>query len=147
MQQALVHRIWDRVASWSARLPQVDGHQVLDQITRSVPEACKASGKASRETEPQRGDVVGLQPQHVSLPPEGTTPVAIGEVAPEVLEYLENGDAHMLRADKDVDWEAYDAIKPFSAPELRSRRVCLALCTWMWLAGMLGTRNRCFKKL
>ena len=39
MQRALVHRIWNRVATWSARLPLVDGRQVLDQITRSVPEA------------------------------------------------------------------------------------------------------------
>ena len=65
-------------------------------------------------------------------------PVAIGEVALEVLECLENCVALMLRGDEDVDGEAYDAIKPFAAPEFQSRRVRLALCTWMWLAGMLG---------
>ena len=63
------------------------------------------------------------------------------------MEYLENGDALMPRADEDVDWEAYDAIKPFSAPELRSRRVRLALCITMWLAAMLGTCSECFEKL
>ena len=118
MQRALVHRIWNRVAAWSARLPLVDGRQVSDQITRSVPEAWKASGKASREAEPQRGDVVELQPHHVKLPPEGASPVAVGEVAPDVMENLEHGDAPTLRADEDVDSEVYDAIKPYLLPEL-----------------------------
>ena len=82
-----------------------------------------ASGKASREAEPQRGDVVGLQPPPVSLPPEGAMPVAVSEIALETVEYLLHGDALMLWGDEGFDWEGYDAIKPFSAPELRSQRV------------------------
>ena len=56
--------------------------------------------------------MVGLQPHHVSLLFEGASPVAVDEVALEVMEYFEHGDALMLRADEDFDWEAYDAIKP-----------------------------------
>ena len=63
------------------------------------------------------------------------------------MEYFEHGDALMLRADEDVDWEAYDAIKPYSSPELRSRKVRLALCARTWLAGMLGTCSECFERL
>ena len=91
--------------------------------------------------------MVGLQPQYVSFPPEGASPVAVGEVAPEVMEYFVHGAALMLRPDEDVDCEAYDAIKLYSSPELRSRKVRLAFCARMWLAGMLGTCSECCEKL
>ena len=58
-----------------------------------------------------------------------------------------HGAALMLLPDEDVDWEAYDAIKPYSSPELRSRKVRLALCARMWLAGRSGTCSECFEKL
>ena len=79
MQRTLVHQVWNRVAEWSARLPLVDGRQVLDQITRSVPGALKASGQASREAKSQRADVVELHPPHVSLLLERASPVAADE--------------------------------------------------------------------
>ena len=146
-QRSLVRTVWRRVSTWAASLPDVDGHQVFDPITRSVPVGERSSKVPARETEPQRGDVVGLQPQHVSLPPVGTKPVDIQEVAPELREYLDRGESLMLRKDEDVDWEAYDAIRPFSAPELQSRRVRLALCARMWMSGMLGTCTQCLEKL
>ena len=77
----------------------------------------------ARETEPQCGGVVGLQPRYVSIPPIGREPVDIHGIAPELREYLDRGEPFMLSKDEGVDWKAYDATRPSSAPELQSRRV------------------------
>ena len=135
-QRSIVQRPWDAHANWMCKAGTVDGFISLRAMLKD-----REDPKLKMDLL-QRGDVCPLVPKEVSLPPPGTTPVALTSVAPSTKHYLDDMES-MLLPDEEIDWDEYDNIKPFASPELNSKSVKLQLCLRMWLAGMMGVCDLC----
>ena len=96
-----------------------------------------STGK-KKATTLERGDVCSLDPSEVSLPPVGSVPVAVVYLSSTGAPYLSDVEKYMMKNDGEVEWDRYHKIKPFSSPELQSKKVRLRLALRLWQSGMLA---------
>ena len=102
VQKQLATRVAGSWKRWFATSDAHDGAFSLATLLRTT--------NATGTQVAQRGDMCPCVPPEVSLPPPGTTPVDLGDVAPSVKPYLANMETDMLLTDEEVDWDEYERI-------------------------------------
>ena len=111
-QRKLVTYLWETQVRWAAEEECVEGGVALESLLRAVPAGLRSQPAAACTAESVRGDVCPCLAEEVSLPPAGSVPVPIASISPEAAEFFESWEKSMLLPDEEVDWDAYERLKP-----------------------------------
>ena len=139
LQRRLLLRIWSLQAARSSWGNLRDGEVALGHLCRSGPSGYgrAGAGEKKKHNNLDRGDMCPLVPGQVALPKPGSCPIDIRSLVPKLRAYLDDPIHTMTLDDGEVDWEKYNSITPYGAPELNNKQVRLDLAVRMWQGGML----------
>ncbi len=102
----------------------------------SDPRGAEKGTPKGGETQPRKGAMTPLVVENVSLPPEGSTPIALSDFCPAAKFFFADVKRLMLREELEAR-EKRQGVRSYCDPILRDRKVKLKLCARLWKAGML----------
>ena len=114
MQKEIVEQLWDKMARRAGWGTVSDGRALLSQLRSGLPGYSGGMGEAGQSK--KKGAMWRLVAEDVALPGSNNVLVEPGTHSPTVRAFLDDPGRHRLLDPARVDWDAYQAVKPYNDP-------------------------------